>query len=130
MGSFPWGPHGPEVSSNEVKPNPTPADPVGQFGQTDDSVAAPSAGYSGGGANPFLSIAASLILAPLVWMFWICLYPLTAGTALIVGFLTGSLLSRVLTAADEASVAQLGGVVAGFATAMVVSRVEYKLAQQ
>ena len=128
MGSFPWGPHGPETSPIELKPNPTPSNPVGQFGQ-DDSYAAQPAAASGGGGGPFASIAASLVMAPLVWMFWICLYPLTAAAGVFTGVLTWSLLSRVLTASDEASVAQLGGVIAGYATAIIVSRVEYKLAQ-
>ncbi len=29
MGNFPWGPHGPERSPNQIKPNATPSDPVG-----------------------------------------------------------------------------------------------------
>jgi hypothetical protein len=128
MGSFPWGPHGKETSPYEVKPNPTPSGSVGQFGQ-DDSYAAPlPTGYAGGGPNPLLSLIASLVMVPLVWMFWICLYPMTAAASALTGFLTGSLLSRV-TASDVASVAPLGGVIAGYATAIIVSRVEYKLAQ-
>jgi hypothetical protein len=129
MGSFPWGPHGPETSPNQVKPNPTAAQPVGPFGQAGDGNAFPTAGPGGGGANPFLSFTVSILMVPLVWMFWICLYPLTATAAVFTGMLTGTLLSRVLTAADEVSVAQLGGVAAGFVVAIIVSRVEYKLAQ-
>ena len=71
----------------------------------------------------------SLIMVPLAWMFWICLYPLTAIAAIATGFMAWSMLSRVLTASDEASVAQLGGVIAGFAAAVIVSRIEYKLSQ-
>jgi hypothetical protein len=129
MGSFPWGPHGPETSPHQVKPNPTPADPVGQFGQGDSYSTQPATGYTGGATNPIVSITASLLMVPFVWMFWICLYPMTAAAALFTGFVTNSMLHRVLTGADEVSVAQLGGVVAGFAAAVIVSRVEYKLAQ-
>jgi hypothetical protein len=129
MGSFPWGPHGPETSPNQVKPNPTAAEPVGQFGQDASYPIQPATAGTGGGASPFLSITASLLLIPLAWMFWVCLYPLTAAASVFTGFVTWSLLSRVLTASDEVSVAQLGGVIAGFAAAVIVSRVEYKLAQ-
>ena len=129
MGSFPWGPHGPEVSPNQVKPNPTPNDPVVPFGQADSDVVSAATGSAGGGASPFASFVASLLMVPLVWMFWICLYPLTAIAAIATGLLTWSMLSRVLTARDEASVAQLGGVITGFAAAAIVSRVEYKLTQ-
>lgn len=112
-----------------MKPNPTASEPVGQFGQADASAALPATGYAGGSGGPFLSIAASLLMAPLVWMFWICLYPLTAAAAIFTGIMAETLLSRALTASDEASVAQFGGVIAGFAVAVIASRVEYKLAQ-
>jgi hypothetical protein len=101
---------------------------VGQFGLDDSYAAPPATGY-GGGANPLLSIVVSLAMVPLVWMFWICLYPMTAVASVFTGFLTGSLLSRILTARDEADTALLGGVIAGFAAAIFVSRVEYRLAQ-
>jgi hypothetical protein len=68
-------------------------------------------------------------MVPLVWMFWVCLYPLTAAAAIFAGFTAWRMLSRVLTASDEASVAQLGGVIAGLAVAAIVSRIEYKLTQ-
>ena|SRR3984957_8535084 len=129
MGSFPWGPHGPETSPHEVKPNPTAAEPVPQFGQADTYNAPPMVGSAGGRPHPLLSITISLLMIPLVWMFWICLYPLTAAAAVFSGFAAYSMLSRVLTAADEVSVAQLGGVIAGFAAAVIVSRLEYKLTQ-
>jgi hypothetical protein len=110
-----------------VKPNPTPQDPVGNFAQPGDDGAQPSTAT--GGANPLASIAASLIMVPLVWMFWVCLYPLTAAVSVGTGFAAGTMLGRVLTARDEASVAQLGGVIAGFVAAIFMSRIEYKLAQ-
>ena len=127
MGNFPWGPHGQESAPNQVKPNPTPQDPVGSFAQPGFDNAQPSTAT--GGANPLASIAVSLIMAPLVWMFWVCLYPLTAAVSIVTGFVTGTMLQRVLTARDEASVAQLGGVIAGFVAAIIMSRIEYKLAQ-
>jgi hypothetical protein len=129
MGSFPWGPHGSETSPHEVKPNPTAPEPVPQFGQAETYTAPRIVGSLSGRPHPLLSITVSLLMIPLVWMFWICLYPLTAAAALCTGLVTTSMLSRVLTAADEASVAQLGGVIAGFAAAVIVSRLEYKLTQ-
>ena len=130
MGSFPWGPHGPETSPNQVKPNPTAADPVVPIGQPHWNVTQTTSGYTGGGSGgPFLSIALSLMMVPLVWMFWICLYPLTAAASIVTGFVTGSLARRAVTASDAASVAQLTGVIAGFVAAVIVGRVEYKLAQ-
>ena len=128
MGYFPWGPHGPEISPNQVKPNPTPS-ALPAFGQPTDDFPQQSVGASGGGPSPFLSIAISLIMVPLVWMFWICLYPLTAATAIVTAFFTGTMLRRVLTASDELAVAQVGGIVAGFVAAIIVSRIEYKLTQ-
>jgi hypothetical protein len=129
MGNFPWGPHGPEVSPNQVKPNPTPSDPVVPFGQAGSDVAPAATGSAGGGSSPVVSFVASLLMVPLVWMFWVCLYPMTAIAAIATGLMAWSMLSRVLTASDEASVAQLGGVIAGFAAAVIVCRVENKLAQ-
>jgi hypothetical protein len=129
MGSFPWGPHGPETSPNQVKPNPTPSDPVLPFGRGDSDAAQPTPRYAGAAANPFLSITLSILMVPLVWTFWICLYPVTAAASVFTGFVTASLLSRVLTAPDEVSVALLGGVIAGFVAAAIASRVEYKLTQ-
>jgi hypothetical protein len=45
----------------------------------------------------------------------------------VAGVVARSSLSRVLTASDEVSVAELGGLIAGFAAAVIVSRVEYRL---
>lgn len=133
MGSFPWGPHGPETSPHAVKPNPTAAQPVGPFGGAEQGgafpMAASGAGAGAGGPNPLLSIVVSLCMVPLVWMFWICMYPMTAAATVFTGAVAAAMLSRVLTAPDEASIAYVGGVIAGFAAAIVVSRIEYKLAE-
>ena len=123
MGDFPFGPHGPERRPYDPMPNPTAASaPVPQFGDGGQ----PASTQTGSG-GPFLSFAMSLLMAPLVWMFWICLYPLTAAA----GFVGGAIVSR-LTAPFFPGDANGGmgiGVVAGYAVIVIVSRVEYKLAE-
>ena len=79
MGTYPWGPHGPQSGPNEVTPNPTPAY-VPPPSSTDWSAPAstPSYGggptYSGGGAvgytgphtkSYFFAILLSAIFGPL-----------------------------------------------------------------
>jgi hypothetical protein len=52
MGSYPWGPHGPQAGPNEVTPNPTPAwvpPPAASGG----SWAPPTASYGGGAAPTY-----------------------------------------------------------------------------
>jgi hypothetical protein len=115
MGNYPFGPHGPETRPYDPTPNPTAASaPVPQFGDGGQL----ASGQTGSG-GPFLSFAMSLLMAPLVWMFWICLYPLPAAVAFLVGFLV----------AEEANGGLGGGVIAGYAVIVIMSRVEYKLAQ-
>jgi len=56
MGSYPWGPHGPQSGPNQVTPNPTPAwvpPPAPSGGSW--SPPAPSYGGGGGGAAPTYS---------------------------------------------------------------------------
>ena len=131
MGSRPWGPHGPEVSPNQVKPNPTAAGnfpPLGggaPYGLP--TAAAPAPTGSGG---PHVSIILSLIMIPFVWMFWICLYPLTAAIGFFVGALSTPVAFRLLSLQkDEANVALGIGIIVGFAAVVVMSRVEYRMAQ-
>lgn len=81
MGSFPYGPHGPEVSPTEVRPNPTkPSGPVPQF--QEESYPSPSGYAGGGGGGAFGAIIANFLLSALfllcVWEVFVCLYPLTA----------------------------------------------------
>lgn len=145
MGSFPWGPHGPETSPYDVRPNPTPQTVFPNIGGGGD-YAAPSGGgampyggtasygggvaYTGGGGNPLLSIVLSLVMLPFVWMFWICLYPLTAAAGMIAGFATVPLAFRMMSLqGDVADVAALAGVIVGFAVFAVMSRLEYRLAK-
>src|ERR1041385_7737291 len=98
MGTYPWGPHGPQSSPHEVMPNPTaPSAPVPDFGggnyypttpsygggyaggATGGGGYAGSAGYSGGaGFFGFLvKFPVSVIILALLWIPTICLYPLT-----------------------------------------------------
>ena len=54
MGSYPWGPHGPQSSPNEVTPNPTPAyvpPPSDPSPSWESGSATPS--YSGAGSGAF-----------------------------------------------------------------------------
>ena len=48
MGTYPWGPHGPQSGPNEVTPNPTPAY-VPPPSSTDWSAPASTPSYGGGG---------------------------------------------------------------------------------
>ena len=140
MGSYPWGPHGPETSPYDVRPNPTPQTVFPNIGGGGD-YAAPYGGathasygggvaYTGGGANPLLSIVLSLIMLPFVWMFWICLYPLTAAAGMVAGFATVPLAMRTMSLkGDERDVAAMAGVIVGFAVFVVMSRVEYRMAR-
>jgi hypothetical protein len=52
MGTYPWGPHGPQSGAHEVTPNPTPAyvPPPSDFGG-DSSWGTPAPTYSGGGGG-------------------------------------------------------------------------------
>ena len=116
MSTSPFGPHGPQTRSYDPTPNPTaPSASVPVF---DDGGQQTSSTKTGSG-GPFLSFATSLLMAPFVWMFWICLYPLPA----LVGFLGGFIVA-------EYAGGGLGfGAIAGYGVIVVMSRVEYKLAQ-
>lgn len=138
MGSYPWGPHGPETSPFEVKPNPTAQSTFPNIGGGDGTFA-PSYGgaYGGGGGvavtgsgGPFLSFTLSLIMLPFVWMFWICLYPLTAAAGLAAGVFTAPVAFRLMSLhSDETSVAAGVGILMGFVVIAVMSRIEYRFAQ-
>jgi hypothetical protein len=125
MGSFPFGPHGPETRAYDPTPNPTAASaPVPQFG---DGAAAGETSTRTGSGGPFLSLAMSLLMAPLVWMFWVCLYPLTAAVGIVGGWIAATLSAPWFPGDANGG---LGiGVIAGYALIIVMSRVEYKLAQ-
>ncbi len=127
MGTAPWGPHGPQASPHDVTPNPTAATSFPPLGGTGASASGPMPTGSGG---PHVSILLSLVMLPLVWMFWICLYPLTALAGLLVGFLSAPVAFRLLSLhADEANVAAGVGIIFGFIAIVIVSRIEYRLAQ-
>lgn len=116
MGTSPFGPHGPQTRSYDPTPNPTaPSASVPVFGDGDQQASSTKTGSGG----PFLSFATSVLMAPFVWMFWICLYPLPAAA----GFLGGWLVAEYANGG-------LGfGVIAGYAVIIFMSRVEYRLAQ-
>jgi hypothetical protein len=75
MGSFPYGPHGPECSSYDVKPNLTAPGPVSQFEQSTFSDAPVN---RGGGSGALANIIVSLLLVVILWIPCVGLYPLTA----------------------------------------------------
>jgi hypothetical protein len=83
-----------------------------------------------GGGGPLVHIVTSLFMVPLVWMFWVCLYPVTAVARVAAGIIVMRLLNPLLPSANDADVAKLAGVIAGFAAAVIVSRLEYRLAQR
>jgi hypothetical protein len=135
MGSYPWGPHGPETRPYDVRPNPTPQSVFPNIGGG-DFAAAPVGAYGlppgapTGSGGPHVSIIASLVMLPFVWMFWICLYPLTAAVGVITTVLTSGLAMRYLSLQrDEASVALGFGIIAGFIAVAIFSRIEYRMAQ-
>ena len=128
MGNYrPWGPHGAEGSPLDVTPNPTASSTFPNIGGADWQVTQPTVSSGGTGANPWLSITASIIMLPFVWMFWICLYPMTAAAGIFAGLVVSSVGSQFV-ARNDADVANFFGIVAGFAIFIFVSRVEYRLA--
>ncbi|MGI9101464.1 MAG: hypothetical protein ACR2IF_03375 [Terriglobales bacterium] len=69
-------------------------------------------------------------MLPFVWMFWICLYPLTAAIGFMAGTLSAPLAFRLLSLhRDEINVAAGFGIIIGYAVIVVFSRIEYRLAQ-
>jgi hypothetical protein len=129
MGNYrPWGPHGPEASPFDVKPNPTPAGNFQNLGGADWEVAQPTTGGGGGATHPVSQIVFSVLMLPFVWMFWICLYPMTAAVGIVTGLVVSSVGSQFL-ARNDADVATFFGIVAGFAVIVVVSRIEYRMAE-
>lgn len=131
MGSFPWGPHGPEVSPNSVMPNPTAAGPAPAFEQPNYSSGTPT--YSGGGGGDPISYAVrnfvfSWFFMACVWQFFVCLYPVSSAVAVATGFLTVPIFARMLPP-DGKQVAQLLGVISGAVVLGVLIRIEYRLAQ-
>lgn len=130
MGNYrPWGPHGAEGSPLEVTPNPTAQGSFQNIGGADWD-ASPVATSSGaaGPTHPVSQIAFSLIMVPFVWLFWICLYPMTAAAGIVSGLTVSSVASRFLARSDI-DVANFFGIVVGFAVIVVVCRIEYRLAQ-
>src|SRR5947209_5561245 len=97
MGSFPYGPHGPQTRPYDPTPNPTAPSPFPQIGGAEPhfaqagSYSGPSGPVATGSGGPFLSFTTSLLMLPFVWMFWICLYPLTAIVGGVVGGVTTSM---------------------------------------
>jgi len=127
MGTFPFGPHGPETRSFDPTPNPTaPSAPGPLLGDGDQPAGGGAAASTGGSGGPFLSFTISLLMVPFVWMFWICLYPLAAIAGLFAGWIVSTLTAPIFPEDAHA----LMGVVAGYAVIVFMSRVEYKLAEQ
>ncbi len=102
------------------------------LGGADWATAQPMAGGGGGAVTgsggPFLELTLSIIMLPFVWVFWICLYPMTAVAGLVSGFLSVPFFMRFLQR-DETQVAAGFGIFLGFAVVMIVSRIEYRLAE-
>lgn len=139
MGSFPYGPHGPQTSPYDVRPNPTPA---GTFQNIGGGGAAASTAYGGGGGAMAYgggggggfglligNVIFSFFMMAVVWMPTIGLYPVSIGAALFAGFGSASMLARVLPP-DGREVAALGGVIIGWIVAGLMMRLEYRLAEK
>ena len=131
MGSFPWGPHGPEVAPNTVRPNPTAASPAPAFEQP-NYPANPVASRGGGIDEPISyyvrNFLFSFFLLAITWEAFVCLYPLTSVAGVSVGFVTFPFFLRLLPA-DGRDVASVLAIVCGFIVGGIVSRIEYRLAQ-
>ena len=151
MGTYPWGPHGPQSSPHEVMPNPTaPSAPVPDFGGGNYYPTTPSygggyaggatggggyaggAGYSGGaGFFGFLvKFPVSVIMLALLWIPTICLYPLTFLSGAAAGLITASVVAaRVFTSPADKEMVWLAGGIVGLVVVLVMIRVEYRLAK-
>jgi len=130
MGTYPWGPHGPNVPAHTTTPNPTAACPAPAFEQPDYSAGPISTG--GGGGDPISYIVRNFIFSwffmACVWQFFLCLYPVTSLAAIATGFLTVPIFTRLLPP-DGKDVATLLGVISGAVVMGVLIRIEYRLAQ-
>jgi len=143
MGSYPWGPHGPQAGPFDVRPNPTaPSAPVPQFNTPSWGTPLPAGGggsTSGGTVNYGASAAGppgphrilSLLLVGTLWMFWVCLYPLTAVAGLLSAVYSAGALAALMAKGiiPRNGMLLLGAYVVGIAVVVVLSRVEYRLAQ-
>jgi hypothetical protein len=126
MGMFPWGPHGPQSSPLEVRPNPTAASPAPAFEQPEYQGPVGTPGGFGGTALP--NIIFSLVLLACVWEAFVCLYPLTSAAGILAGFFAASALTRMFPP-DLADAAFVLGFVVGAVVVGIVIRIEYRLAQ-
>jgi hypothetical protein len=129
MSSHPWGPHGPEASPFEVKPNPTaPSGAVPDFGQPDYSTPAMTGG--GGALGAVLAnIVTSVVMMLLIWEAVVCLYPITAIAAITAWRVTAPAVNLVVPADLKGDFGYLMGFFAAVVAAGVVIRLEYRLAQ-
>ena len=138
MGTYPWGPHGPQSSPQQTTPNPTATSSFPPLGGGGAFPAPMGGGYPAGGTvggvaptgsgGPFLSLTLSIIMLPFVWMFWVCLYPLTAVAGTVVGVMVAAFSARRLLP-DEGNIAAGFGFISAYIACIIVSRVEYKLAE-
>jgi hypothetical protein len=124
-----WGPHGQEGSPLELTPNPTPPGHFQNIGAGQPEDFPPVASGGGSGVfGPLTHIVLSLMMVPFVWLFWVCLYPLTAIAGVGAALLTTPLFIRLMLPDDRQ--AALGfGMIAGFVVFVLVSRVECRLAR-
>jgi hypothetical protein len=128
MTNMPWGPHGQQAPAHSVTPNPTPSSVPQQIGGGGDYAVPMAAGGGGAGGGFLANVVFSLFMVALLWIPMACLYPLTAAAALIAGFGSFLVLVRALPA-DGHDVAVVAAFGIGVVVALVVDRVEYRLAQ-
>jgi hypothetical protein len=128
MGTAPWGPHGPQVPANTVTPNPTAqSGPGAQIGAGEGTFT-PSQ-YTGGSNIGIIvvNILFSLILLAYLWEVFVCLYPLTAFTGILLSFIV----TPIVAHADptDLNFARAVGILSTIIAAYIMIRVEYRLAQ-
>lgn len=132
MGSFPWGPHGPEVSPNTVRPNPTAASPAPAFEQPNyGSAPQTGAGFSGG-TDPISAIVINFVMSffmmAICWEIFVCLYPVTSLAGVLAGMFTIPIFTRMLPP-DGHDVALVMGIAVGAVVIGILIRIEYRLSQ-
>lgn len=133
MGSYPFGPHGPQTRPYDPVPNPTPSTPPMQIG---GGAWSPAQSYGGGsvaapggdGRGFFADIIFSFVLVVvLLWMPFACLYPLTVLSGLLSGFFAAGLLGGKL--GWDGQTAAGTGILIGAVVIWTLIRVEYRMSQ-
>jgi hypothetical protein len=130
-GNYPWGPHGPQSSPYEVRPNPTAASPAPAFEQPDSGASMPMAGGGGGGGLGAIlaDFVISVVFFFIVWEAAACLYFITAIVGIGASIFSFSILNPMITPMAGRDAALLASIVIGWVAAAFMSRLEFRLAK-